>query len=136
MSLKSTYSQEKLKEKGQWFTLMESQSLAADLRSGVQDAPNARGLILEIITSSGADTPNYNPELETVDEDGNSITLWNPAASISTDTTTTYVFYPGWTVGDFDAITEGADVPLPRTWRLFFDKTTGSFTVEVHACYL
>lgn len=135
MTLKSYYSQNRLGEKTQWFTLIESQAMAADLASGIQDGPWAFGLLIEIITADGASTPNYQPRIRTADDDGNVINLWAAAAAITTDTTTTYLFFPGG-AADMDGITEGADMPVPRQWELFLDKTTGSFTVEVHACYL
>jgi len=135
MSLTSAYSQEKLGEKGQWFTLMASASQNADVRSDIQDAPFSHGVLLEIIVSS-ASTLSVTPTLETVDDSGNVLAIWTAAAAVTADGTVTYLFYPGWTAADYDGITEGADVPLPRQWNLFIDFGTGSATIEVHACYL
>lgn len=134
MTLKSHYSQEKLGQKGQWFTLMESASQNADVRSDIQDAPFAEGLMLEIIVSS-ASTLSVTPTLETVDDSGNVMAIWTAAAAVTADGTVIYVFYPG-AAADLDGITEDADTPLPRQWNLFIDFGTGSATIEVHACYL
>ncbi len=123
------------KEKSAWFTLMESQSVAADTRSAVQANGSAVGVIISIVTSSGASTPNITPKLETVDDAGNVISLWSASAAITTDTTSVYVFTPGGATG-FGAVTEDVDCLIPREWQLFLDRSTGSFTVEVHACYL
>lgn len=134
MTLKSYYSQNRLGEKSQWFTLIESESISADKKSDIQDTPWALGLMLEVITSSGS-SANFQPRLSTVDDDGNEFNVWAATAAITTDTTTTYIFFPGG-AADMDGVTEAVDMPLPRQWRFFLDRTGGSMTVEVHACYL
>lgn len=134
MPLESHYSQARLGEKSQWNTIIASQAMAADVRSDIENGPFALGLMIEIIISSAA-ALSFTPKLETVDDSGNAIVIWSAAAAIIADGTTTFVFFPGGAV-DLDGITEDADTPLPRQWRLFLDHTAGTATVEAHACYL
>jgi hypothetical protein len=135
MNIDTQYQIEK-GEKSSWFTVLESQSLTADVRSDVQKNLHAQGLLLEIITSAGSGSPIFTPVLETVDPDGNKIALWTAAATITTNTSTIFLFYPG-AASDADGVTEDADMPIPREWNLFLDWTSGtSVTVVAHACYL
>lgn len=134
MTLKSYYSQNRLGEKTQWFTLMASASRNADVRSDIQAGPWAFGLLLEIKVAA-ASSLSFVPKLETKDDAGNVILLWTAAAAVIADGTVLYLFFPGGAV-DADGLTEGADMPVPRQWNLFMDFSAGSGTIEVHACYL
>ena len=126
--------QETKLEKSSWHTIIASQALTATVTSAVQEWPHGSGVLITVITSSGASTPIITPSITTVDDDGNSLTLWTAAATITTDTTTSYLLAPGGATGF--SVTEDIDGYLPREWKLVLTWSQGSFTVEAHATYV
>lgn len=87
----------------------------ADRVSRPVSAHECRGAIIAVKVANEAGTAQYDPSVEVQDAEGNWVTIWQAATSITADGNYEYILYPGASGGDVDEVDA---IPLPLGWRL------------------
>ena len=94
--------------------------------------PYARGCIMIVESTAETDTAIVTPSLEVPDGNGGWEAIWTAAATITSVTSTSYLWYPGASGGN---LTEVDGIPMPVTGRFTFthtdaDSITYSVTIQ------